>query len=190
MGNCYVDKIKNSQLLQSFDLPLLVFNVKVTDKRFEEKIERRLIIEEKIEKRVIDKSLEERVEMLESKFEEYCYLSDSQIKEIRDLVQLYYDIYGNKRIWSILRNECKFSKLERVPRYKFPTIIKILYDFVGEPKQENLCTRNQVHYFGDNGNLMEYKSPFLINKKKKSYKKRVVDTSGCPSILSFTFPEE
>ena len=164
--------------------------MKLTDKRFEETIERRVIVEETIERKIFAQSIEERIAVLESKFEEYIFLSDEQIKEIRDLIQLYYDIYGNKRIWSILRNECKFSKLERVPRHKFPIITKVLYDFVGEPKQENLCTKNQVHYSGDNGNRMEFKSPLLINKKKKSYKKRVVDTSGCPSILSFIFPEE
>jgi len=165
--------------------------VKVTDKGFEETIERRVIIEEKIEKRVIEKSLEERVGMLESKFEEYCYLSDEQIKEIRDLIQLYYDIYGNKRIWSILRNQCKFSKLERVPRYKFHMITRVLYDFVGahESKQEDHPNTKQNYFLGDNGKLAEDKNSFLANRKKKYYKKRVVDTSGCPSILSFTFQE-
>lgn len=168
-----------------------MFNVKVTDKRFEETIERRVIIEEKIEKRVIEKSLEERVEMLESKFEEYYYLSDEQIKEIRDLIQLYYDIYGNKRIWSILRNQCKFSKLERVPRYKFTMITRVLYDFVGsyEPKQEDQSNTKKKYFLDDNGKPVEDKSSFLANKKKKHNKKRVVDTSGCPSILSFTFQE-
>jgi hypothetical protein len=167
--------------------------VKVTDKRFEETIERRVIVEEKIKKRVIEKSLEERVEMLESKFEEYCYLSDEQIKQIRDLIQLYYDIYGNKRIWSILRNECKFSKLERVPRYKFHMITRVLYDFVGshEPKQEDHPNPKQNYFLGDNGKLIKDEIKFSENRKKKLYKKRgVVDTSGCPSILSFTFSEQ
>ncbi|MFX1466392.1 MAG: hypothetical protein ACFFA5_07965 [Promethearchaeota archaeon] len=166
--------------------------MKITDKRFEETIERRVIVEEKIKKRVIEKSLEERVEMLELKFAEYVFLSDSQIKEIRDLIQLYYDIYDNKRIWSILRNECEFSKLERVPRYKFPLIKKILYDFVGshEPKQEDHPNAKQNYFLGDNGKIMEEKCSFLANKKKKYHKKRVVDTSGCPSILSFTFEEQ
>jgi len=164
--------------------------VKLTEKQFEETIERRVIVEETIERRIFEKSLEERIAVLESKFADYIFLSDEQIKEIRDLIQLYYDIYGNKRIWSILRQECKFSKLERVPRYKFPIITKVLYDFVGEPKQENHANKKQNHFLGDNGKLLEYKGQFLANKKKKSHKKRVNDTSGCPSILSFTFPEE
>ena len=165
--------------------------MKITDKRFEETIERRVIVEETIERKIIDNSIEERVAILESKFEEYIFLSDEQIKEIRDLIQLYYDIYGNKRIWSILRHECKFSKLERAPRYKFPIITKILYDFVGshEQKQEDHLKTKQNYFLDDNGKIIEAKSSFLTNKKKKHYKKRVVDTSGCPSILSFAFQE-
>jgi len=165
--------------------------VKITDKRFEETIERRVIVEETIERKIIENSIEERVAMLENKFEEYIFLSDEQIKEIRDLIQLYYDIYGNKRIWSILRHECKFSKLERAPRYKFQIITKILYDFVGfhEPKQEDHPNTKQNYFLGENGKLMVEKNSFLANKKKKRHKKGVVDTSGCPSILSFTFQE-
>ena len=166
--------------------------MKLTDKRIEETIERRVIVEETIERRIIEESLEERIALLESKFEDYIFLSDEQIKEIRDLIQLYYDIYGNKRIWSILRQECKFSKLERVPRYKFPMITKVLYDFVGfhESKQEDHSNKKQNHFLGDNGKLLEYKGQFLANKKKKSHKKRVNDTSGCPSILSFSSPDK
>jgi hypothetical protein len=168
-----------------------VYHVKITDKRFEETIERRVIVEEKIKKRIIEKSLEERIERLESKFEEYCFLDDSQIKLIRDLIQLYYDIYGNKRIWTILRNECNFSKLERVPRYKFHMITKVLYDFVGEPKQDEHTIPKQDYFLGDNGKLVKNKIKFLENRKKKLHKKRgVVDTSGCPSILSFTFNDQ
>ncbi len=166
--------------------------MKITDKRFEETtIERRVIVEEKIERKIVESSIEERVAILENKFEEYIFLSDEQIKEIRDLIQLYYDIYGNKRIWGILRHECKFSKLERAPRCKFPIIIKILYDFVGshEPKQEDHPNTKKKYFLDDNRKLVEDKNSFLVNKKKKHHKKRVLDTSGCPSILSFAFQE-
>ena len=151
--------------------------MKLTDKRIEETIERRVIVEETIERRIFEKSLEERIAALESKFADYIFLSDEQIKEIRDLIQLYYDIYGNKRIWSILRHECKFSKLERVPRYKFPKITKFLYDFVGAPKQEGTHTTKQTLLLGHKE---------TTNKEKRIHKKRVVDTSGCTNILNFT----
>jgi hypothetical protein len=151
--------------------------MKLTEKQFEEKIERR----------AIEKSLEKRVELLELKFAEYVFLSDEQIKEIRDLIQLYYDIYDNKRIWSILREQCKFSKLERVPRYKFNMIKKVLVDFVGEPKESR--PDKQIILMGDNGEFLEYKRS-TANKKKKNHKKKGVDTSGCPSILSFACAED
>ncbi|MFX1520357.1 MAG: hypothetical protein ACFFCD_10600 [Promethearchaeota archaeon] len=157
--------------------------MKLTEKQFEEKIERKIIVEEKIERRVIEKSLEERVELLELKFAEYIFLSDEQIKEIRDLIQLYYDIYGNKRIWSILREKCKFSKLERVPRYKYNMIKKILFDFVGESTESRPINKQNL-LLGDNGDeVLEHKKQ--ATKKKKKYHKKRVDTSGCPSILSF-----
>lgn len=167
--------------------------MKITDKRFEETIERRrVIVEETIERKIIEHSIEERVALLENKFEEYVFLSDEQIKEIRDLIQLYYDIYDNKRIWQILKHECKFSKLERAPRYKYPIIKKILYDFVGsyEPKHEDHPNKKQNFYLGDKRKLIKENNSFSANKKKKHHKKRGVDTSGCPSILSFAFQEE
>jgi hypothetical protein len=157
--------------------------MKLTEKQFEEKIERRVIVEEKIERRVIEKSLEERVELLELKLAEYIFLSDEQIKEIRDLIQLYYDIYDNKRIWSILREKCKFSKLERVPRYKYSSILKVLFDFVGESTENRPINKQILLLEGNGDDLLEHRKP-TVHKKKKYYKKRV-DTSGCPSILSF-----
>lgn len=70
-------------------------------------------------------------------------------------------------------------------------ITRVLYDFVGshEPKPEDHPNTKQNYFVGDNGKLVEDKSSFLANKKKKHHKKRVVDTSGCPSILSFIFQD-
>jgi hypothetical protein len=70
-------------------------------------------------------------------------------------------------------------------------ITRVLYDFVGshEPRQEEHPNKKKNYFVGDNGKLVEDKNSSYVNKKKKHHKKRVVDTSGCPSILSFTFQE-